>query len=339
MPVVAARRLPLALAAALSLAASVLAACGGGDAGSAADRVDWSAKTIAKSQQGVPLVAILVNSQNVGVGPTRLAFGLLRQDQTLVDGAAVTLRLFRLAPEPDQRPAVAEAAGTLTLRPVGLVPSNDHIHQDGTVHRHQGERATMYVANSTLDRTGWWGAALDIEVEGRRYEDLRLRFWVRERTSEPAIGQPAIPSRQRTVADAPLEEIDSARPPNRALHTQTIAEALTKGRPVVIAFVTPAFCQTRFCGPVLESVVLPAWQRYRDRVEFVHVEPFDLRRAREGQLVPVDAVREWGLLSEPFIVVTDARGTITAKFEGIVDLAELTEAIEAALSGGGSSRR
>ena len=105
----------------------------------------------------------------------------------------------------------------------------------------------------------------------------------------------------------------------------------------MIAFATPAFCQTQFCGPVMETVVIPAWQRYRDRVQFIHVEPWDLTKARNGSLVPVDAVQQWGLLSEPFVFVIDADGKVAAKFEGIVGADELDAAIEQVLAKTGTA--
>jgi hypothetical protein len=150
----------------------------------------------------------------------------------------------------------------------------------------------------------------------------------------PGIGDAAIPSEQLTLrdVDGDLEAVSTATTPEAAMLDETIAEALATGKPVVIAFVTPAYCQTRFCGPVLETVVTPAWQTYGERVEFVHVEPYDLSRLRQtGTFDPVPAVREWGLETEPFIYVIGADGTVTAAIEGITDLAELVNAIEAVL--------
>lgn len=60
------------------------------------------------------------------------------------------------------------------------------------------------------------------------------------------------------------------------------------------------------------------------RVNFVHVEPYDLDRVPE-KLVPVPAVVAWGLPSEPWVFVTDAKGRVAAKYEGSVAPSELTE--------------
>ena len=48
-----------------------------------------------------------------------------------------------------------------------------------------------------------------------------------------------------------------------------------------------------------------------------------------GQLQPVAAVDEWGLLSEPWIFTVDGTGIVRGSFEGVVGDDELKAAIEA----------
>jgi hypothetical protein len=111
---------------------------------------------------------------------------------------------------------------------------------------------------------------------------------------------------------------------------------------VLVAFVTPAFCQTRFCGPVMEEVVIPTSEAYGDRIEIIHIEPFDLQAARDGSFLtsvdggsiylPAPIVSEWGLLTEPFIFVIDPDGTVAAKFEGIMEAEEVAAALDLVLA-------
>ena len=83
----------------------------------------------------------------------------------------------------------------------------------------------------------------------------------------------------------------------------------------------------------MDAVIQPAFEEYGDRVEFVHIEPYDLAKARaDAVLEPVPAVLEWGLRTEPFIFVIDTDGIVRVKLEGVTDLAELSEAIESVLS-------
>lgn len=305
--------------------ATLLAACGGSsDAG-------WNAEGIARSQADAPYLPILANSP-FGLGPNRLSVALTDNGALLSD-AAVTVRLYRLADEPEDNPDEAELRDEQVATPRSITISDDHVHDDGTVHEHVGPVSTVYVVDADFDAGGWWGVEVDVEHNGESHEGIRLSaFWVRDRSNEPGVGDAVPRSVQRTMRDvADVAEIDSTTPPNPSLHELTVAEALETGKPVVVAFVTPAFCQTRFCGPVMEEVILPAQAEYGDVAEFIHIEPFDLEAARQGAFVPVPTVEEWGLLSEPFVFVLNADGTVAAKFEGIMEAEEITAALDAAL--------
>jgi hypothetical protein len=132
--------------------------------------------------------------------------------------------------------------------------------------------------------------------------------------------------------DLDIAVLDTTNPPNPELHDVTVAEALQGDRPLVVAFATPAFCLTRFCGPVVERVVVPIWENYGDRVEVIHIEPYDIPTARDGRLEPIPAMAEWGLETEPWVFVVDADGNVAAKFEGIMDYDEVAEAIDRVLA-------
>ena len=213
---------------------------------------------------------------------------------------------------------------------MALVPAPDL----GTRHtNHDGEHATIFTAPVSFDRVGQWGVEVDVVLDGETYEDVRALVFVQERLAEPMIGEAVPPSTQPTVDDvADIAEIDSSMPPNPELHSMTVAQALETGEPLVIAFTTPAFCQTRFCGPVMEAVVLPAWEQYGDRVHFIHIEPYDVPQARQGQLKVAPTTTEWNLTMEPIIFVVNPDGTVAAKFDGILELEELTAALDEVLA-------
>ncbi|MEE8422600.1 MAG: thioredoxin family protein, partial [Dehalococcoidia bacterium] len=94
---------------------------------------------------------------------------------------------------------------------------------------------------------------------------------------------------------------------------------------------TPAFCQTRFCGPVVDEVVRPLEERHGEVATFIHIEPFDLAKARGGELVVLPVMAEWALATEPWVFVVDRDGKLAAKFEGITSAAEVEEALLAVL--------
>lgn len=299
-------------------------ACGGESASQSADG-SWSAQAIAPAQDAAVL-PLLVNSSRLGVGQNRLSFAFFDRDGALLSEATAEVRLFAL--DGDAGTFVSEYA----LTRVALEPGAVHEHDDGALHNHSSATVALFVANAGFTQSGDWGAEVTVEVDGERSE-TRLRFFVQERTAEPMIGDAIPRSVQRVLADVEdVSEIDSSLPPVPAMHDLTVANALDAGRPMLVTFATPAFCQTRFCGPVIDGIVRPLLERYGSEATFIHIEPFDLAEAREaGRLVVLPVMGEWGLTTEPWVFIVDRDGRVSAKFEGIMSLAEVEAALAAVL--------
>ena len=295
--------------------AMLIAACGGGGD-------SWSARAVAESVADSPVAPVLPGSPPA-VGPGRLAFALFDRDGALISDASAHVRLYALDGESGRLVSEHQLIA-VSLPNEGTV----HIHGDGSTHIHDGPSTTLFVAPADFDRPGDWGAELSVSVEGETVEGLRLRFIVMERSSEPMIGDPAPRSTQMTLRDVDaIEQIDSSTPPLPALHELTVAEALDSGRPLVVVFATPAFCQSRFCGPVIDAVMRPLYRRHGEQVEFLHIEPFDIAEARAGRLVVLPVMAEWGLMTEPWVFVIDRSGRVAAKFEGITSIEEVEAAL------------
>ena len=148
------------------------------------------------------------------------------------------------------------------------------------------------------------------------------------------MGDKAPRSQQPTIDDVDdVSEIDSSFPLRTPMHTMTIAEAIASGKPTVVAFSTPAFCVSRVCGPIMDAVVDPLFERHRGQVNFIHVEPYKLKEAREGiGLFLTETMEGWGLKTEPWLFVIDREGRIAAKFEGIVAVGEVEAVLQEALA-------
>ncbi len=321
------RRTRGVLAAAVALLAVLVAACGGDD-------LRWDARSLDAAAEDSELVSRIANSQ-IGVGETRLAFAVLGPNGLVTD-AEVTARLYRLADDRETNPTASTLMAEMRLTERALVTNTPHLHGDESVHDHSGVASAFYTANTSFDAGGWWGVELEVTSEGATTKGLQAVFFVAERTPEPMIGEQVPASVQLLVGDVEdIADIDSSQPPNPELHQITVADAISNGRPTLVAFVTPSFCQTQFCGPVMDEVIVPAHAVYGDRVNFVHIEPFDLPTVRaSNQLVPVLATTEWQLLAEPAVFVLDVDGIVTAKFEGIMELEEIENALDAVLAGG-----
>lgn len=305
----------------LLVALSLAAACGSGGGDSTTSR--WP-QVLELTDRDLTLLPL--NHQLV-VGDNRFVLGITDRQEQPVLRANVTMRFFKI--EGEEGTLKAE----MPAKYVFLEQNFVHEHQDGARHTHTGPEVGVYVAQTEFEEPGDWGAEIEGEASGKEFGPLRLRFNVLEQGTVPAIGAPAPRSRQLTLRDvADISQIDSSNPPHPEMHELTIAEALDRGKPVVVAFATPAFCVSRTCGPVLDEAVVPLLEQYRDRVVFVHVEPYDLAQARQtGQLVPVAAMNEWGLTTEPWVFVIDRQGRIAGKFEGITNVEEVEAVLQQVL--------
>lgn len=119
------------------------------------------------------------------------------------------------------------------------------------------------------------------------------------------------------------------------MHDITVADALAAARPIVVAFATPAFCENRTCGPVMDTIMDPLYEKYEGRATFIHIEPYKLKELREGaDRILVQAMEEWNLETQPWLFVIDGDGRLAAKFEGVTALSEVGTALQQALEEG-----
>jgi hypothetical protein len=299
----------------LAALALIAAACsGGGDGGAGAS-------------EPVTEVTAVVASSELAVGENRFVVGLIDQDTEAIIGAEVAFRFFKL--DGDQQTPKGEAEATALT----VDKSYTHTHDDGTVEKHSAGETGVYVAHPTFDEAGSWGVEVTATIEGKTFDPVGATFTVLQEGTSVAVGAPAPQSETLTLDDvADVAEIDTSDPPIPEMHTLSIAEAVTSGNPSVIVFATPAFCLSRICGPTKE-IVDELFEEYKDEVGFVHVEPYDLEKARAGEgLFPIPAAAEWGLQSEPWVFLVDRDGIVAAKFEGVVTLDELKAVLEPLLA-------
>lgn len=294
--------------AALVALALILAACAATDSG-------WPPE-----QTNFELIPAPVNAE-VAVGQNRMLFNVLDQQNQSVASAdrPLALRFFHLASNRVQ--PLVEAAATYTPTVQG--------------------RPGLYRATVDFDRAGEWGVeATATEADGSKRSG-RFLFTVRESGSTPVIGAQAPASDTPTASTSEeIAGITTDDDPDPDFYRESVAGALAAHQPFVVAFATPAFCTSATCGPTLDVIKTVAAD-YKDRMSFIHVEPYQLE-AVDGHLqpvlsaqnlpIPVASTVEWGLPTEPYVFVVDAAGKVTAKFEGIAAPDELRSAFELAVN-------
>lgn len=273
----------------LFVAAVTLAACGGDDDD------PWE-----EVELGTEGLRVLVVSSVRVTGENRLVLGVLR-DGTPIEEATLGFEVFNLNDEP-----TATSTGELRYTPVEDLGRG------------------YYVGMAAFDEAGAWG----IEVTDAGGEVARTQFGVADDVPQPMPGDAALRTESRTIHDTPLDELTTDTEPDEALYQMTVAEAVSSGVPAVIAFASPALCQTQTCGPAVD-IIKHIRGGYAGDVNFVHVEVFENLDSAEPTVVA--AVEEWDLRTEPWIYVVGVDGVITAAFEGLVGEEELLAAIDGVL--------
>lgn len=304
------------LAAALVL--SVLAAaCSAGPAvspspASPASYADWPPNA------SYPLIPVPVSTELV-VGPNRLLVNLIdaatNASVASVDHP-VQLRLYYLAADAANPAVTADSTFTPTIP----------------------QLPGLYRANLTFDRAGVWGLEAILDPGTATARTGRFIFDVRQTGTSPAIGAAAPSDDTPTATDAVgIAAISTDDDPDPDFYTTSISGALAAHEPFVVVFATPAFCRSATCGPTLDLVKTAAAD-FKGRLTFIHVEPYQLQMT-DGHLqpvldannnpIPVQAVDDWGLPTEPYVFVVDGSGKVSAKFEGLASPEELSAAFAA----------
>jgi hypothetical protein len=120
------------------------------------------------------------------------------------------------------------------------------------------------------------------------------------------------------------------------MHDVDLVDALKRKRPVVLLFATPALCQSRVCGPVVD-VAEQVKAKFEGKADFVHMEIYRDNDPNKG---PRPQVPAWGLCSrtgksitctEPWLFTIDSRGRVAARIEGAFGPPELEAAVRRAL--------
>ena len=250
---------------------------------------------------GASDIQIAVVTNDFAVGRPRLPFILYGGSQRVTDAERVTLTALDLSQETPAPGWTGEATS----------------YSDYAV--------PYWVAYPQLPHAGFWGLAADITLADGSTTQAQFAIEVAEDSLAPDVGDHPPASANRTLETEPdIEKLTSDLEPEPALYQKTIAEAIQSGQPTVVTFATPAFCQTQFCAPVVNSVK-EVFRTYGDEANFIHIEVY---KAFNPELVLADEMVEWGFSSEPWTYVLDGEGEVGARFGGPVSPGELIASLE-----------
>lgn len=312
------RRTFLRGALAISGAGAAVAAvgCGGSDDDGDATAVPTASGMPTQAVVGA-ITPVMLTSEYVVGQQNRFLVGLLNEDNDFLRDAKVDLKFFVV--NPDGQSGKLRGEGTATY--FELVLPEGSSTQGAAL----GETIGFYSAIAPFDIAGEWAVEMAATPPGASSPTtVQAPFEVFEQFRIPALGSVPPASENDTAASNPDAPNICSRDPVCPLHDKVIADYLGKGRPLVVQFSTPAYCETRFCGPVID-VLLEAVPAFEDRVDFVHIEVFQDFQLRQYRA----ATQEWGLPMEPITFFMAADGTVNSFIEAIFTTTELSDALAA----------
>jgi hypothetical protein len=274
---------------------SFLAALGGLTLAGACGTSSKSGGTSSSAQNGLS-AGLLSIEPFLSTDPQRLAFALVSDNGGFVSGAPATL----------------------AIKPPGGVPMPamaTRLHAGG-LPKGRG----VYVVEVPFPRVGVWQGK--VHVAGQT--DPTLVWQVNGQPVVPIPGGAAVRAPSPTTANTLAVDPICTRQPACPLHTVSLDKVIDSGTPVAVMFATPARCQSRYCGPVLDQL-LSVKRAYEDHMHLVHVEIY--KDSTSNDLVPT--VNAWSLPGEPWLFGIDRTGKVTARLDGAMG----TDEVKALLDG------
>jgi hypothetical protein len=285
----------------------LLAGCGGSGGDATTDATPGGGKTLEELWRAPgDDVAVIGGTQNHEPGRVRLSFLVVD-----AEGQVVTL--------PTARVLVARA-----IDEAPFLESSAKLERIGVPGGMRADATHIYVAHVRLPRPGtYWLLA---EPEGGRDVQALANVRVVKQDSAPDVGDLAVASETPTLASTggAVSKLTTRTPPDESLLRYSIAESLRAEAPFVVTFATPKFCSSRTCGPVVDVVEEVARRFDGGNVRFIHVEVFE----DNDPAKPYNRwMQEWGLQTEPWTFLVDRHGRIVERYEGVVSVNELEQAV------------
>ena len=250
---------------------------------------------------------VLVPSEVI-VGPNRFAVGIFDQGGDLVHEADVHLHFYDMTDH-----------------------SNPFFESEADAYSLSTERGdvTIFAFDREFSHAGDWGVEVEVTFPDGSEALNGIRFFVEEDSPsiKPGDKAPVVHTPVSEDVNQNLSLLSSAEKPNPAFYATSLDESLSSGWPTLLLFATPAFCQTRFCGPSYD-IFNELYGIYEDEINFIHVEVFSgLPNPEINNYAVTPAMEKFGLESEPWVFLIDKNGTVLYRVEGLFTLDELEKNI------------
>lgn len=308
-----------------------LSGCGGDSSGSdspmapaparAADFPKPAGKTLAQLKKGIggqgPVLAPAVSQLKPGTD--RFGFGLFDRARAQIADAPVVLYTAPKGGGKVRGPIPAKWE-SLAVKPQ---------FQSRSVASDPDAAKALYVAKLKFPEPGSYDVLAVARLDKRLVVASNAGGLLKVNGSSkvPDVGEkaPVIDTPTKTDVRGDIAKIDTRLPPS-SLHEHNFKDVVGK-KPVILIFATPALCQSRVCGPIVDIAEQVKAERGDDAV-FIQQEIFNENKIDKGFR---PQVRRYDLPTEPWLFAIDRRGRIAARIEGAYSAAELEKAVDAAV--------
>jgi hypothetical protein len=252
-------------------------------------------------------------------GVNRFGFGLFDRTRKQITDAPGALYIARTEN--------SKASGPFVARWESMQVKGHYLSK--TVATDPDAAKTLYVSDVRFPKPGKY-VVLGLFRLDNRLVGAGNTVKVVKHSAIPAVGQkaPLIHTPTAASVGGDIAKIDT-RDPHDDMHDVDYATAYGK-RPIVLVFATPALCQSRVCGPVVDIAEQVKHSLPKNDVAWIHMEIYKNNQINQGLRPQLAAFH---LQSEPWAFVINRRGVITGVLEGAYSADELTKAVRAAQKG------
>jgi hypothetical protein len=316
-----------AIAATLVLA---LSGCGGDDDGkngsssgeTAAPKVEEfpnpAGKTLDEIRRGLGPGPVLAPAVSVlEPGDNRFSFGLFDRSRRQI---AETPTVLYIA-ETDG----GEVLGPFPARNLALEVSP--AFRSETVSNDPDAAKSIYVAQVKFPRPGDYEVLGVARLDDRLVAADRLAVRVTRGSKVPEVGEraPKIDTPTRESVGGDVAQIDTRVPPG-SMHEENLADVVGR-KPAILLFATPALCQSRLCGPVVDILEQVKAENEGEDVAWIHMEIYNENEVQKGFRPQIAA---FNLPTEPWLFAIDREGKVAARIENAFNKGEAEAALRAA---------
>lgn len=279
-------------------------------------------RSLTELRQGLQEGLILAPSVSVlQPGTNRYGFALFDAARKQVAGAPVALYVSRTDGTELRGPYPARSE-SLEVKPQ---------FESRTTASDPDAAKSVYVADVPFSKPGRYRVTAITKLDGRSVSTSSFSAEVRSRDTKgfpPSVGDAAPKVSTPTVDDVAGDaaRLSTRTPPATDLLETNLQDAYGK-RPVALLFATPALCQSRVCGPVVDVMEQVHSQERSGKTAFITSEIYKENRVDQG-LRPAPAA--YRLPTEPWLFMLDRQGRVVERIEGAFSVAELEAAVRRA---------